>query len=463
MQALKLTCTATMNSGFDPELIQRYNTSGPRYTSYPTALQFDQIDPEDHAKAVLGSPLKDNDASLYLHIPFCSTLCYYCACNKFVTRKYELAARYLKCLQSEIRRFAPQIAGRRVSQIHWGGGTPTFLTDEDISQLFNTLREEFALVGDDEGEFGIEIDPRTVDGDRVKFLREVGFNRLSMGIQDFDPAVQKAVNRKQAFDDTEKVFAAARECGFESISVDLIYGLPLQTVEKFRETLAKVVTLNPDRISIFNYAHLPDRFPPQKRILLEDIPAAETKLAILELCIEYLEAAGYVRIGMDHFAKPDDSLAVALREGKLQRNFQGYSTYAESDMFAFGVTAISKVGHSYWQNSKELDDYCGRVEAKESPLERGLFIDADDQLRAKVISELMCQFRVNFADYDVNFVDYFWAEIERLKSFERDQLIRIDDKSIQVTDRGRLLVRNLCMEFDRHLRTSDPKRFSKAV
>ncbi len=452
-----------MNSGFDPALIQRYNTSGPRYTSYPTALQFHDVDGDAKLKSVAASHLADNDISLYLHVPFCATLCYYCACNKYVTRKYELATRYLACLKTELKQFAPQADQRTVSQIHWGGGTPTFLNDLDIESIWRVMRQNYQLADDDHGEFGIEIDPRTVDPARVKFLRQVGFNRLSMGIQDFDPDVQKAVNRIQSYADTEAVFKAARSSCFKSISVDLIYGLPLQTVDRFRRTLEQVVKLSPDRISIFNYAHLPDRFPPQRRINIEDMPAAETKLAILELCIEHLEAAGYVRIGMDHFAKPNDSLAIALKEGNLHRNFQGYSTYADSDMFAFGVTAISKIGHSYWQNSKDFDAYCSRIEQGQSPVELGLEIDKDDQLRARVISDLMCQFRVDFDAYGVNFRDYFATELEKLSGFESDELLTIGKDNLQVTDRGRLLVRNLCMVFDRHLPSAAPGRFSKAL
>lgn len=452
-----------MNSGFDPALIQRYNTSGPRYTSYPTALQFHDVEAEAMQQAIAASHLKDNDISLYLHVPFCATLCYYCACNKYVTRKYELATRYVACLNAELQRAAADIGKRKVSQIHWGGGTPTFLNDQDIESLWQVMDKHFHLADDHEGEFGIEIDPRTVDPERIKHLRQVGFNRLSMGIQDFDPGVQKAVNRIQSYGDTEAVFAAARRHGFESISVDLIYGLPLQTVERFRRTLEQVVTLSPDRISIFNYAHLPDRFPPQRRINLEDMPAAETKLAILELCIEHLEAAGYVRIGMDHFAKPTDSLALALAAGELHRNFQGYSTFADSDMFAFGMTAISKIGHSYWQNSKDLEEYCSQIEQGQSAVKLGLEIDQDDQLRARVISDLMCQFRVDFGAYGVDFKDYFANELDALERFAADDLLCIGTDGLQVTDRGRLLVRNLCMVFDRHLPSAAPGRFSKAL
>lgn len=452
-----------MSSAFDPALIQRYNIAGPRYTSYPTALQFHEIEPTDLDRAVKNSHLRANDASLYLHLPFCATLCYYCACNKFVTRKYELATRYLKCLCKELENFAPSVKGRRISQMHWGGGTPTFLNDQDIRTLMEFIRSRYDLADDTEGEFGIEIDPRTVDPERVKLLRQVGFNRLSMGIQDFDPLVQQAVNRKQSYEATLSVFEAAREVGFYSVSVDLIYGLPLQTVDRFQNTLSQVVDLGPDRISIFNYAHLPERFPSQKRISLEDMPAAETKLAILERCIEYLESAGYVRIGLDHFAKPADSLAIALDEGKLHRNFQGYSTYADSDMFAFGVTAISKVGHSFWQNTKELDDYCDRLEQGQSPLQLGVEVDEDDQVRARVIKDLMCQFKVEFDHYDVVFNTYFANELDDLKRFEADGLIELTPTSLRVTERGRLLVRNLCMVFDRHLANIPKGRFSKAV
>lgn len=456
------------NITFDNELIQRYNVHGPRYTSYPTALQFGDFHPEELKIAVANSPLKHRDLSLYVHLPFCATLCYYCACNKIVTRKREPVIEYLHLLEKELDLAASLFKGRVISQLHWGGGTPTFLEDEQISSLMRAIRNHFEFRNDAIGEFSIEIDPRTVNADRIAHLREEGFNRLSLGIQDFTPVVQKAVNRIQSYDDTQDVIEAARLCGFRSISVDLIYGLPFQTYTSFKNTLNQVVSLRPDRISIYNYAHLPARFPSQKRILISDLPKPEEKLHILELCIELLSANGYVYIGMDHFALPDDELAIAQQEGTLQRNFQGYSTFADCDLLAVGITGISHIGNTYSQNVKEIDDYRQRILAGKLPVEKGTVIDDDDQIRKQVISELICNFKLQFSalekKFDIVFSDYFADEMFSLETMIYDGLIVAETGTITVTSKGKLLIRNICMVFDRYItKTTSENRFSKAI
>ncbi|MEX2489608.1 MAG: oxygen-independent coproporphyrinogen III oxidase [Pseudomonadales bacterium] len=452
----------------DLSIISKYDVSGPRYTSYPTALQFAELDDDQYIQAIHDSPRKDKDISLYFHIPFCDTLCYYCACNKIITRDKSKAEDYLRLLYREIELKAEHLAGRSVSQLHWGGGTPTFLSDLQIQALMDKNREHFQLWSDEDGEFSIEIDPRTVDEARIQALRKAGFNRLSMGIQDFNPVVQKAVNRIQSFEATESVIKAARGCGFRSISVDLIYGLPHQTVESVRNTLDQIIELSPDRISIYNYAHLPDRFTPQKRIKLVDLPSADNKLRILKLCIEKLTGeAGYCYIGMDHFAKPEDELAVAQSQGTLHRNFQGYSTFSDRDLIAFGVTAISLVGNTYAQNTKQMDEYERRINSGQLPVEKGVVIDQDDLIRKAVIMALICHFEIEFADieaeFGINFTNYFAEELEQLEQFAGDGLLILKEDSIQVTDKGRLLIRNICMCFDRHLKQVSGQRFSKAI
>lgn len=455
-------------ANFNLALIRRYDVPGPRYTSYPTALQFGDFSVSDFDQAISASPYLERDLSLYVHVPFCATLCYYCACNKIVTKKREPAAEYMELLHREIEMLAPRFKGRTISQLHWGGGTPTFLDDRQIAQLFGWLRDAFEFRSDEEGEFSIEIDPRTVDADRIRHLRSQGFNRLSFGVQDFEPAVQKAVNRLQSFVETRDVIQAARDAKFASVSVDLIYGLPFQTYDSFANTLRQIVDLGPDRVSIYNYAHLPARFTPQSRILATDLPNPDEKLKILELCIDFLTEAGYIYIGMDHFALPDDELAIALKEGTLQRNFQGYSTFADSDLLALGVTGISHIGNSYSQNEKDLDAYRIRIEKDELPLLQGVVIDEDDLIRKAVIKSLMCHFDLNFKSLEKKFglsiQAYFAQELEQLRQFEIDELVVFTDKGLKVTAAGRFLIRNICMIFDRYLRKPDSQtRFSRAI
>jgi len=447
---------------FDAALVRKLNQMGPRYTSYPTADRFtDAFGAEQYraALAQLDAAAGGTDGrpwSLYVHIPFCESLCYYCGCNKIITQDHSKAAEYLVYLEREIVFQAATLGLRRaVAQLHFGGGTPTYLTDAQMSGLLDTLRRHFDFVPQEEGEFSIEVDPRTVTPERIASLRAQGFNRISLGIQDFDPAVQQAVNRIQSYEQTMDVLEAARTSGFRSISVDLIYGLPLQSVASFGPTLDKVIAARPDRVAIYNYAHMPQMFKSQRLIRAEDLPDAEEKLAMLGLCIERLTAAGYVYIGMDHFALPEDDLAVSQCAGKLQRNFQGYSTHAEAPMLALGVSGISAVGASYSQNEKVLSEYYARLDRNELPLKRGIALNEDDLLRRSVISRLMCDFELHYADLAIpdgfTATEYFVDELERLRSLEADGLLTISGKGLKVTMRGRLLIRNICMVFDRYL------------
>ena len=435
---------------FDADLIARMTQRGPRYTSYPTADRFTPaFGAGEFAAAVRpGKPL-----SLYVHIPFCESLCYYCACNKIITHDRAKAATYLGYLLREIDLQASLFAdGALVEQLHFGGGTPTYLGDAQMGDLLGHLRGRYTFAADDAGEFSIEIDPRTVDARRIRTLRRQGFNRLSLGVQDFDEDVQRAVNRIQPEALTRDAIAAAREAGFRSISIDLIYGLPLQDMATMAATLDKVVAAAPDRISVYNYAHMPQLFKSQKLIRDEDLPDGATKLAMLGLCIERLGAAGYVYIGMDHFARPDDELARAQRDGTLHRNFQGYSTHADIDMVACGVSAISAVNGTYAQNEKSLERYYARIGRGELPVARGLALCSDDLLRRDVIQKLMCDFALDLRDLaarrDVDVAERFAPELARLAELAKDGLLTLAPGRIAVTPKGRLLVRNICMVFD---------------
>lgn len=461
---------------FDEALIRRYDRSGPRYTSYPTAVQFHPgFGAEDyarHARASNEPPAPGappRPLSLYVHIPFCDTVCFYCACNKIPTKDRARADRYLDLLEREAELQAALYApGRTVDQLHWGGGTPTFLTPEQMSRLMEILRARFALRGDDRGEYSVEVDPRRIGPEVIEHLRALGFNRMSVGVQDFDPRVQRAVNRIQSEAETRAVVEAARGAGFHSVSVDLIYGLPHQSVESFARTLDRVLeALAPDRLSVFNYAHLPERFLPQRRIRAEDLPSPAEKLRILELAITRLTAAGYVHIGMDHFARPDDALAVAQREGTLHRNFQGYSTHAGCDLVGLGVSAISSLERAYAQNAHTLEAYRERLGRGELPVERGVELDDDDVLRRHVIMELICHFRLDFAEverrFGIDFGAYFADALEEVRAMASDGLLALDEAGIQVLPRGRLLIRNVCMAFDRYLAEGRRGTFSKVI
>ena len=457
---------------FDAGLIRAMRQSGPRYTSYPTADRFtESFGYRDYLQAVAGLRTRGgrNPLSLYLHIPFCDTVCYYCACNKIVTRNRDKAATYLGYLKREIDMQGSLFAGiNQVEQLHLGGGTPTFLSDEQLSDLMAHLRRGFQFASDDIGEYAIEVDPRTVTPGRVHRLRELGFNRISLGVQDFNPEVQKAVNRIQAEQQTLDIIQAARDAHFRSVSIDLIYGLPKQNVIGMAQTLTKVIEARPDRIAIYHYAHLPHLFKPQRRIVEQDMPDVEAKLDMLSLCIARLTAAGYVYIGMDHFALPGDELAVAQQQGRLHRNFQGYSTHAGSDLVSCGVSAISAVGATYSQNVKTLDAYYDRLDKDELPIVRGIRLTMDDALRRGIIQMLMCNFELSMTSietaYPITFSDYFAAELEQLDVLARQGLLDIDAEWITVTLKGRLLIRNICMIFDRYLQAApDRLRYSSTV
>ncbi len=462
---------------FDAELITRLNQMGPRYTSYPTADRFSgafRANDYHAAAAACEGGTAQRPLSLYVHIPFCESLCYYCACNKLITTDYSKAIKYLAYLKREIEMQGRLFAGKnKLSQLHFGGGTPTYLTDAQMDELLACLREWFDFAPDEQGEYSIEVDPRTVSAERVAVLRGQGFNRLSLGVQDFDPDVQQAVNRIQPEAMTTDLIRAARAAGFRSISIDLIYGLPKQSAASIATTLEKVIAADPDRIAIYNYAHMPNLFKSQRLIVDADLPSPEAKLDMLRLCIERLCAAGYVYIGMDHFAKPDDDLALAQREGRLQRNFQGYSTHAEADMVALGVSAISAVNGTYSQNEKTLSAYYTGVDRGELPVARGVALSPDDLLRRALIGQLMCNFTLPYDALELpggaRFADYFAPELERLRELERDGLLVIEPEALVVTLKGRLLIRNVCMVFDTYLARPRPDadvkplRFSRTI
>ncbi|MBE0469395.1 MAG: oxygen-independent coproporphyrinogen III oxidase [Methyloprofundus sp.] len=453
---------------FDLDLIHRYDKSGPRYTSYPTALELhDGFTAQDYQQQIKLSNARGGPLSLYFHIPFCDTVCYYCACNKIISKNREHAEPYLANLFKEI---ALQGAffdkNRVVNQLHWGGGTPTFLDYQQMSRLMAATRRHFNLKEDDTGEYSIEIDPRATDDKTIKQLRGLGFNRISLGVQDFDPAVQQAVNRIQSEAQTFAVLESARKEGFRSTSIDLIYGLPLQTVASFSVTLDKILSVAPDRFSIFNYAHLPARFKTQRQINDADMPNAEVKLDILQMIIRRLLEAGYIYIGMDHFAKADDELAIAQRENKLYRNFQGYSTHSDCDLIGFGITSIGRVADSYVQNVKDLTAYDALISKGELPVFKGFVLNADDKLRRAVITQLICHFSLCFVDieqaYEIDFKQYFSAELNSLKVMHNDGLLTLNEQGIQVLAVGRLLIRNICMVFDAYLQ-SNTAQFSKVI
>lgn len=450
---------------WDLSLIQKYNQSGPRYTSYPTALEFSESYTNEDFK-VAAARYPKRPLSLYVHIPFCHKLCYFCACNKIITRHRHKVDIYLDYLEKEIKTRAPLFTNRIVTQIHWGGGTPTYLDEEQSARLMKMLRDNFNVQTD--AEISIEMDPRKIELDMLDHLRSIGFNRMSMGIQDFNKEVQMLVNREQ---DEEFIFALmkrARELGFTSTNVDLIYGLPKQNVDTFMYTLERVVELNPDRMSVFNYAHLPSRFAAQVKIKDDMLPPPETKLTILQKTIEYLGANGYKFIGMDHFAKPDDELAVAQDKGILHRNFQGYTTQEECDLLGMGVSAISLLGDTYAQNYKELQEYYAAVEESGIALHKGLALTKDDCIRRDVIKALICNFKLNFdrlqSEYQIDFKDYFAEDLALLQPLADDGLLAINDDSIVVSPKGRLLIRNICLCFDVYSRQlAKRQQFSRII
>ena len=442
----------------DPVLIRKYDVSGPRYTSYPTADRFVEAFGEAElrqwlAKRNIGGITQP--LSVYVHLPFCDTLCWYCACNKVVTRDHSKSAQYIKYLEKELALLETSLDGvQPIAQLHWGGGTPTFLEREEMQALMQSIHRRFAPAAD--AEISIEVDPRRAAAGTMAFLADLGFNRVSIGVQDFDAQVQKAVHRVQSEEETRRVVGEARAAGFRSVNLDLIYGLPKQTLDGFNRTLDKVVALDPDRIALYSYAHLPKAFKPQRRIAEAELPSAESKLQILSLAIGRLTRAGYLYIGMDHFARPDDELALAQAQGRLQRNFQGYSTGRGSDLIGLGVSAIGVIGPTYYQNRKSLQEYYAELDAGRLPVARGLELTPDDLARRAVIQGLACHFRLSMESIELahllDFRAYFAEELKDLRRLEAEGLVEVRDDWIVVSAKGRLLVRVVCSVFDRYLR-----------
>lgn len=453
----------------DLDLIRRLDKNGPRYTSYPTADRFTKDFNVDSYKGWLGkrAAAESRPLSLYIHIPFCNTLCFYCACNKIITKDFSKADEYVEYLLKEMAMQSALLGEKQVvEQLHFGGGTPTFLSDEQIRRVMTGIKQHFITVPD--GEYSIEIDPRKVSDDTIALLGQEGFNRISIGVQDFDEEVQKAVNRIQSEEETLRIISAARRNGFKSVSIDLIYGLPKQTLEGFARTLDRVIEANPDRLSIYNYAHMPTIFKPQRRIEESDLPEAQVKLDILSMSVRKMTDAGYVYIGMDHFAKPEDELAIAQKEGYLHRNFQGYSTHADCDLIALGVSAIGKVGSTYSGNYREVEEYYAALDKDLLPVMRGIELTEDDIIRREIIQLLMCNFELNKSvlnkEFNINFDEYFAAEIPELQVYQNEGLIVLSEQLIHVTPKGRMLIRNICMIFDHYLRTrTEHARYSKVI
>ena len=454
------------------ELLQRFDIPGPRYTSYPTADRFveafgesqyqDALSQRQHSARSHAFPL-----SVYVHIPFCTSLCYYCACNKIITHQYAKALSYLESLRQELALLSPYLGqGNKVSQLHLGGGTPTYLRDPELKSLMKMLGETFSW--QQGGEYSIEVDPRTVDSHRLGTLKELGFNRLSLGVQDFDPTVQQAVHREQSFLQVEALMRQAAVLGFSSVNLDLIYGLPKQTQSSWTQTMQSVVQLRPERIALYAYAHLPARFKPQRHIVADDIPSAEMKTDMLTIALAQLQAAGYVYIGMDHFALPEDALAIAKRQGRLHRNFQGYTTQPDCDLIGLGVSAIGNIGASYQQNVKSLADYQDTLAQGRLPVERGIALSRDDLLRRHVIMAIMCQGYVSYESVElshlINFKQYFRAELEQLEAIQAQGLVKLNGVGLEVTADGWFVVRAIAMVFDRYLQHDQHRaRFSKII
>jgi oxygen-independent coproporphyrinogen-3 oxidase len=458
---------------WDKQLIERYDLAGPRYTSYPTAPQFHEAFSQSSLfRAIVRSNIAHRPLSLYFHIPFCESLCYYCGCNKIVTHNKGRSLPYIQRMIQELSLYADLFEpGKQVQQLHWGGGTPTFISDKEMSLLMNASRRLFNFSDDDSGEFSIEIHPGQVTADTMNHLRQLGFNRVSMGVQDFDENVQQAVNRFNTVEQVASLTKALREQQYRSISMDLIYGLPLQTEQSLQNTLQQVIDLGPDRLSLFNYAHLPHLFKSQRLIREQDLPSASAKMDMLQSTIETLQNAGYVYIGMDHFAKPDDPLAKAQQQGKLQRNFQGYSTHGNCDLLALGVSSISMIDNVYVQNAKELNSYQQKMDMGLLPIAKGFTLNQEDLLRRFVINQLICHFDLAFKDierqFDIDPLSHFRHELEQLQSMAKDGLLEINSRGIQVFNKGRLLIRRICMVFDEYLNqqksTVSPIRYSKII
>ena len=455
-----------------PDLLTRFDVSGPRYTSYPTADRFVEAFSQADLHQALdlrnqGLGQKNRPLSIYVHIPFCESLCYYCACNKIITKHHEKAEPYLRYLAKEVELYTLSIGiGQSVSQLHLGGGTPTFLSNDELRELMSMLKRSFSFVAG--GEYSVEVDPRTVDASRLALLFELGFNRLSFGVQDFDPEVQKAVHRIQPAEQVFDLVASARKIGFESVNVDLIYGLPKQTPESFDRTLQQVNALRPDRIALYAYAHLPARFKPQRRILSAELPVPSSKIAMLSRSMDALMNAGYVYVGMDHFALPEDALAVAKRQGRLHRNFQGYSTQPDCDLLGLGVSAIGRTGGTYSQNAKTMAEYVDMLDSGQLPIVKGLALSRDDLIRRAWIMAIMCQGHVQYEAFNeawlIDAKKYFAAELSQLEGLQSDGLVALTDGGLQVTAMGWFFVRGVAMVFDKYLQADRNRaRFSKII
>ncbi|MBU3722518.1 MAG: oxygen-independent coproporphyrinogen III oxidase [Limnohabitans sp.] len=455
-----------------PELLTRFDVPGPRYTSYPTADRFVEAFSQQDLRQALdlrnqGLGQKNRPLSIYVHIPFCESLCYYCACNKIITKHHEKAEPYLRYLAKEVELYTSSIGiGQSVSQLHLGGGTPTFLSNDELRELMSVLKRSFNFVAG--GEYSVEVDPRTVNDERLALLLELGFNRLSFGVQDFDPEVQKAVHRIQPAVQVFALVASARKMGFESVNVDLIYGLPKQTPESFDRTLKQVNELRPDRIALYAYAHLPERFKPQRRILAAELPVASSKIAMLSRSMDALMNAGYVYVGMDHFALPSDALAVAKRQGRLHRNFQGYSTQPDCDLIGLGVSAIGRMGGTYSQNAKTMEEYVDMLDNGQLPIVKGLALSRDDLIRRAWIMAIMCQGHVQFDAFNeawlIDAKKYFASELSQLESLQTQGLVELSDGGLQVTPMGWFFVRGVAMVFDKYLQADRNRtRFSKII
>ncbi len=459
-----------------PELLTRFDVPGPRYTSYPTADRFvEAFSPSDLHQAldfrIQGLGQKNKPLSIYVHIPFCESLCYYCACNKIITKHHDKAEPYLRYLAKEVSIYTSAIGiGKSVSQLHLGGGTPTFLSDTELSELMSLLKRSFSFTPG--GEYSVEVDPRTVNADRLKLLFDLGFNRLSFGVQDFDPDVQKAVHRIQPAEQVFDLVASARSIGFESVNVDLIYGLPKQTPDSFDATMRQINVLRPDRIALYAYAHLPERFKPQRRILAAELPLAADKIAMLSRSMDTLMNAGYVYIGMDHFALAEDALAVAKRQGRLHRNFQGYSTQPDCDLIGLGVSSIGRMGSTYSQNAKTMDEYVDMLDQGQLPIVKGLALSRDDQIRRAWIMAIMCQGHIQYDAFNeawlIDASSYFAAELKQLESMQTQGLVALSKQALHVAPMGWFFVRGVAMVFDKYLqadryRHRNGNRFSKII
>ncbi|MCS6957367.1 MAG: oxygen-independent coproporphyrinogen III oxidase [Aquificaceae bacterium] len=456
-----------MKTIFNEYLIRKYDKPGPRYTSYPPATEFHEgVGEEDYKTKLTESNLQGRPLSLYFHIPFCESACWFCGCNVIISHRKDVTRRYLDYLYREMELLGKVLdTSRPVVQLHWGGGTPNFLSSQEIRELFQKIRETFNV--EKEAEISVEIDPRYLSDGQLETFRELGFNRISMGLQDLDPEVQRAINRIQPYELMEKVMKDLRSLGFKSINIDLIYGLPYQTPEKFQKTIQQTIELQPDRVAVYNFAYVPWLKPLQRKIDPSTLPPPEDKLTILEMTIDMFQKAGYIYIGMDHFAKPEDELAQAQKDGTLWRNFQGYTTKKGVDLIGIGATSIGMLYDAYFQNYKTIREYYLAIDGGRLPIMRGCLLTQEDIIRREVIMELMCNFQCHFDKiekmFGINFEEHFLSELEELKDMERDGLLKLEKKSIRALPEGRLLIRNIAMVFDQYIKAKKEQRFSRTI